>query len=132
MLLKTKGFTAAAVLTLALGMTLCTTAMVVVKVYLLSGTSVSRCRPPVPDPFRVVRHERAPGVRGARRNSLNDIIEHPIAWDLDVFYMLGGDHAESFPGAWVTSGFAEGLGYGRRWDAASTPALSHRVDRMWP
>ena len=42
--------------------------------------------------------------------SVSDVIEHPVAWDLDVFYMLGGDNVESIPGAWVTPGFVRGLG----------------------
>ena len=39
-----------------------------------------------------------------------DIVEHPIAWDLDVFYLLGGEYPETAPGAWVTPGFMRGLG----------------------
>jgi hypothetical protein len=42
--------------------------------------------------------------------SLSDVIEHPLSWDLDVFYVSGGDHAESAPGAWVTPGFMQGIG----------------------
>jgi putative ABC transport system permease protein len=65
------------------------------------------------------------------------VIEHPVAWDLDVFYMIG-DHVESVPGAWVTPGFVQGLGIqpaiGRGFDAASfalggpnVALISHRL-----
>ena len=137
-LLKTKGFTAAAVLTLALGMTLCTTAMVVVKAYLLSGLPY-----PAADRLYWIRFETADmnalrGFESLDWSSLNDVVEHPIAWDLDVFYMLGGDHAESFPGAWVTPGFVQALGIqpaiGRGFDpgafvpgAPNVALISHRL-----
>ena len=42
--------------------------------------------------------------------SVSDVVEHPIAWDLDMFYLTGGEHTESAPGAWVTPGFMQGLG----------------------
>ena len=42
--------------------------------------------------------------------ALDGAIEHAVAWDLDVFYLLGGEHAETVPGAWITPGFAEALG----------------------
>lgn len=138
-LLKSKGFTAAAVLTLALGMTLCTTTMVVVKAYLLSGLPY-----PAADRLYWIRFESSDmnalrGFEALDWNSLNDIIEHPIAWDLDVFYMLGGDHAESFPGAWVTAGFAEALGIrpaiGRGFDpgafAPGGPNVALISHRLW-
>ena len=71
--------------------------------------------------------------------SLDDVIEHPIAWDLDAFYMLGGEHVEMMPGAWVTEGFVRGLGIqpalGRGFDAdAFAPGAPNVVlisDRLW-
>lgn len=42
--------------------------------------------------------------------ALDDIAERRIAWDLDMFYLLGADYPEPAPGAWVTPGFVEGLG----------------------
>ena len=65
-LLKTKGFTAAAVLTLALGMTLCTTAMVVVKAYLLSGLPYPAADRLYLDPLRNGGHECSSRLRVAR------------------------------------------------------------------
>ena len=72
-------------------------------------------------------------------SSLSGVIEHPVAWDLDVFYMLGGEHVESVPGAWVTPGFVRGLGIqpaiGRGFDAEAFapggPNLALISDRLW-
>ena len=71
--------------------------------------------------------------------SLADVIEHPIAWDLDMFYLVGGDHTEPAPGAWVTPDFVEGLGVrpalGRGLDASAFVAGSPQValisHRLW-
>ena len=135
---KIRGFAAATVLTLALGITLCTTAMVVMKAYLLQEL-------PYPSAQRLhaVRYA-ARGQAEPRRmetldwGSLHDVIEYPVAWDLDVFYLLGRENAESFPGAWVTPGFVKALGVqpalGRTFDDGSFSAggpnvalISHRL-----
>jgi putative ABC transport system permease protein len=114
---KAPGFTAGTIVMLALGMTLCTTALVVVKAYLLSGMPY-----PAADRLFWIRYA-VPGQQGPRDmekldwTSLNDVLEHPVAWDLDMFYLLGGSGAESAPGAWVTPGFVQGLGI--------APALGH-------
>jgi putative ABC transport system permease protein len=123
-LAKSRGFTLTAVLTLGLGMTLCTTAMVAVNAYLLNGLPY-----PAADRLHWIRFN-APdqsamprGLENLDWASLNDVIEHPIAWDLDVFYMLGGEYPEAIPGAWVTPGFVQGLGIqpeiGRGFDRAA-------------
>ena len=137
-MLKSRGFAATAVLTLGLGMALCTTAMVVMKAYLLQGLPY-----PAAERLHAVRY----GARGQGEPrqmerldwaSLNDVIEHPVAWDLDVFYLLGGETAESIPGAWVTPGFVQGLGIqpalGRTFDNDSftqggpnVALISHRL-----
>ncbi len=109
-LLKAPGLAVTAVVTLGLGMALCTAAMVAVNAYLLSEL-------PYPDADRLhwIRYG-APGqepVRGLESldwRGVDDVIELPVAWDLDMFYLLGGEHAESAPGAWVTRGFMEALG----------------------
>jgi putative ABC transport system permease protein len=137
-LLAARGFTVAAVLTLALGITLCTTAIVVVGAYLLNELPY-----PAADRLHWIRYG-VPGQEQPRNMaeldwaSLNDVIEHQVAWDLDVFYMLG-DHVESVPGAWVTSGFVQGLGIqpaiGRGFDAAAfatgAPNVALISDRLW-
>jgi putative ABC transport system permease protein len=133
-----RGFTAAAILTLGLGLTLCTTAMVVVRAYLFSDLPY-----PAAERLYNVRYA-APGRDQPRRmealdwSSLDDIVEHPIAWDLDAFYLLGGENAEMVPGAWITRGFVEGLGIrpviGRGFDASAfttdggnVAMISHRL-----
>jgi putative ABC transport system permease protein len=137
-LLHARGFTATAILTLGLGLMLCATTMVVVNAYLFTDLPY-----PAANRLYTVRYA-APGQEPPRNmetldwSSLDDLIEHPIAWDLDVFYLLGGENAERIPGAWVTPGFVQGLGIhpvvGRGFDAAAfTPGtdnvalISHRL-----
>ncbi len=138
-LIHARGFTASVILTLALGLTLCTTAMVVVSAYLFSNLPY-----PAADRLYNVRYA-TPGQDQPRRmdtldwTSLGDVIEHPIAWDLDAFYLLGGENAEMVPGAWVTPGFVEGLGIrpvlGRGFEASAFHAGSGNValisHRLW-
>jgi len=138
-LAQARGFTVTTVLTLGLGLTLCTSAMIVVNAYLFSGLPY-----PAADRLYNVRYG-APGQEWPRRmaaldwRSLDDIVEHPIAWDLDAFYLLGGENAEMIPGAWVTPGFVHGLGIrpviGRGFDASEFGAGSSNValisHRLW-
>lgn len=133
------GFTTSVVLTLGLGLTLCTVAMVVVNAYLFSSLPY-----PAAERLYTVRYAE-PGQDHPRRmealdwTSLGDIIEHPVAWDLDAFYLLGGENAEMVPGAWVTPGFVEGLGIrpviGRGFDATAFQAGSSNIalisHRLW-
>src|SRR5688500_1535260 len=89
-LLHARGFTASFILTLAIGLARCTTSLAVVNGYLFSNLPY-----PAADRLYNVRYA-APGQDSPRRmqtldwTSLGDIIEHPIAWDLDAFYLLGG------------------------------------------
>ena len=103
------GFTAAAIVTLGLAMTLSITVLAVINAYLFTQL-------PYPAATRLysVRYS-APGsgaAAGVGNSSTGrrwtTSIEHPIAWDLDMFYVLGGENAESVPGAWVTRGFVRG------------------------
>ena len=125
-------------LTLAVGLTLCTTAMVVLKAYLFSAL-------PYPAAERLYTVRYGPPGQDQPRSmealdwaSLADVIEQPVAWDLDAFYLLGGENAEMVPGAWVTPGFVEGLGIrpaiGRGFDdsafrpgSANVALISHRL-----
>src|SRR5690606_3069611 len=43
-------------------------------------------------------------------SALDDIVEHPIAWDLDLFNMRGAPYPEAAQGTWVTRGYMEGFG----------------------
>ena len=109
-LAKTRGFTIAATVTLALGIGLAATAMAVLNAYLVRSL-------PYPAAERLYRvtyaqpgQEQPRGLADLPWESLADVIEHPVAWDLDVFYLTGGERTEVAPGAWVTPGFMQGLG----------------------
>lgn len=138
-LLRSRGFAATAIFTLALGMTLCTTAVVVVKAYLLTGLPY-----PGADRLYWVRYaapdqDMPRGMEQLDWTSLSDVFEYPVAWDLDMFYLLGGEYAESAPGAWVTEGFVHGLGIqpaiGRGFDAKAfvtgAPNVALISHRLW-
>ena len=109
-LARARGFTVTAILTLGIGLALCVIVAAVANAYLF--------RPlPYPAADRLYNiqyappNERAPrGLNALDWASLDDIVEQPIAWDLDVFYLLGGTYPESAPGAWVTPGYVRGFG----------------------
>jgi hypothetical protein len=87
---RSPAFTVAAVGTLGLALTLCTIVFVVINAYLYTQL-------PYPNATHLysIRYS-APGQSEPQQmeqldwSSLGDIIDKPIAWDLDVFYMLGG------------------------------------------
>src|SRR5687767_5936212 len=100
-LAKARGFTAAAVITLALGIGLAVAALAVVNAYLVRSL-------PYPAAERLHRveysrpgEEQPEGLADLPWESVSDVVEHPIAWDLDMFYVTGGEHTETAPGAWV-------------------------------
>jgi predicted permease len=137
-LLRSRGFAAIAILTLGLGMTLCTTAVVVVKAYLLTGLPYPGAERLYWVRYALPNQDMPRGMDKLDWPSLSDAIEHPIAWDLDMFYLIGGAYAESAPGAWVTEGFVQGLGIqpaiGRGFDASAfvpggpnVALISHRL-----
>ena len=109
-LAQARGFTLTAILTLGVGLALWLIVAAVANAYLF--------RPlPYPAADRLYNIQYAPpnervprGLAALDWASLNDIVEHPIAWDLDVFYLLGGTYPESAPGAWVTPGYVRGFG----------------------
>ena len=109
-LAKARGFTTSAVLTLAFGLALAATVIGVVNAYIVRSLPY-----PAADRLYQVLYAE-PGQEAPRDmeklpwTSLSDVVEHPIAWDLDMFYLLGGDYPEQAPGAWVTRGFVDGLG----------------------
>jgi len=111
-LLKARGYTASALLTLAFGIALAIVVLSVVNAYLVRSLPY-----PAADRLYSVIYARQgedqpDNLETLDWASLADVVEHPIAWDLDVFYILGGDGAfsERAPGAWVTPGFMSGLG----------------------
>lgn len=109
-LFSARAFAAISLVTLSTGIALATVLVAVVNAYLVRGL-------PYPDADRVYRVDYGPpgerwpeGMEHLEWRSLSDVIEHPISWDLDVFYLLGGDYPESSPGAWVTPGYIHALG----------------------
>lgn len=104
------GFTVSVLATLAAAVALETTTLSVVNAYLVRGL-------PYPAAERLYRIAyAAPGEREPRNleqvdwRALSDVAEEQIAWDLDVFYMMGGEYPERAPGQWVTPGFMRGFG----------------------
>lgn len=107
---RARGFTGVAILTLGLALTLCLTVLRIVNAYLIHTLPY-----PAADRLYSARYAPAgqqtpPRLEALDWRSLDDVIEHPIAWDLDMFYLLGDTAPDSAQGAWVTPGFVEGLG----------------------
>jgi putative ABC transport system permease protein len=110
LLARARGFTATVVITLATALALQASVVAVVNAYLIRSLPY-----PAADRLYQVSYARpgedAPeGLEDLDWTSLSDVVEHPVAWDLDVFYMSGGEYPEAAPGAWVTPGFMQGLG----------------------
>ena len=109
-LVQARGFTVAAILTLGAGLALCLIVAAIANAYLV--------RPmPYPAANRLYTIQFAPpdgrmprGLNAVDWRSLDDIVEHPVAWDLDVFFLLGGTYPERAPGAWVTAGYVPAFG----------------------
>ncbi|HJU66156.1 MAG TPA: ADOP family duplicated permease [Gemmatimonadaceae bacterium] len=120
-LARARGFTVVVVVTLSLALAVATSVMAIVNAYLVRSL-------PYPHASRLYhvlyaeRGESPPeGLEAIDWQAVSDVVEHPIAWDLDVFYLLGGDHPERSPGAWVTPGFMQGLGIRPAIGRAFTP-----------
>ena len=136
---RTPGFAIAAIGTLGLGMATTIAALLLVKGYLFTALPY-----PAAERLYDVRYG-TPGQPPPREmekldwSSLDDIVDHQIAWDLDAFYMIGGQQAEMIPGAWVTPGFVQGLGIqpalGRGFDASAfAPGAGNLAlisNRLW-
>ena len=138
-LMKARGFTFAATLTLALGIGLAAAALAIVNAYLVRSLPY-----PAADRLYSVAYSRPgeaqpEGLEDLPWASVADVVEHPIAWDLDMFYLTGGEHTDAAPGAWVTPGFMQGLGirvaHGRTFSDADFAAGAAQValisDDLW-
>ncbi|HSC29402.1 MAG TPA: ABC transporter permease, partial [Vicinamibacterales bacterium] len=139
-LLRDRSVATTAIVTLGLAMSIGVAVIVVVNAYLFKAL-------PYPGATRLYSVRYAPpgepapgGMQKLDWTALDDVIEHPIAWDLDVFYLIGGGtQAEAAPGAWVTPGFVEGLGIrpavGRGFDRAAfvpnSPQVTLISHRLW-
>lgn len=104
------GFTCVAVATLTAALAFCLSVATVLNAYVIRAL-------PYPDADRL--HSvvlESPDRDVSRRlleidwTALDDIVDHRIGWDLDMFHLLGGSYPELAPGAWVTPGFIRGLG----------------------
>jgi len=109
-LARARGFTTAVVVTLALAVALATTLAAIVNAYLIRPLPY-----PAADRLYSVAYARPgqsmpSGLSALPWDAVADVVEHPISWDLDMFYLVGGDHPDRAPGAWVTRGFMDGLG----------------------
>jgi putative ABC transport system permease protein len=138
-LARDRQYTALAIGTLAIGLALCVTTLSVVNAYVLRGL-------PYPAADRLYRVDYAPpgqnpprGLEALDWGSLGDVVEHPVAWDLDVFYLLGRGATDLTPGAWVTPGYVHALGLrtvmGRLFEHADfrngAPAVALISHRLW-
>ena len=138
-LARTRGFLAVALTTLSAGIALCVTVLAVVNAYLVRGL-------PYPESERLywVRYGQPAGpfVQGLDKldwRALDDIVEQPIAWDLDLFNLRGAPYAEAAQGTWVTSGYMEGFGvrpaqgrtFGAADFAAGAPPVALISHRLW-
>jgi predicted permease len=138
-LLRDRGFTSVAVGTLGFSLALCVTVTTVVNAYLVRGLPY-----PASDRLFNVMYA-APGLNmptgmdALDWASLNDIIEHPIAWDLDNFSLRGAPYPELAAGTWVTPGYMEGFGVrpaiGRAFEPddfqAGRPTVALISHRLW-
>jgi putative ABC transport system permease protein len=102
-----RGFTTTAIFTMAAGLALATAILAVLNTYMLRGL-------PFPDADRLYRVDYGPfpwpeGMDKLDWSSLDDIVELPIAWDLDGFHLLGGEYPESAQGTWATPGFMQAM-----------------------
>ena len=135
---RAPGFAAVAIVTLGGGLALCVLLLTIANAYVLATLPY-----PAADRLYSVRYA-APGQEWPARledlawDSLSDVVEQRLAWDLDVFYLRGGPHPEAAPGAWVTPGFVAGFGMrpamGRGFEAADFEAgrpqvalISHKL-----
>jgi putative ABC transport system permease protein len=138
-LLRSRGFLAVAITTLSAAIALCVSVMAVFNAYLVRGL-------PYPESERLywMRYGQpgGPFVQNLEKldwRALEDIVEHPIAWDLDFFNLRGAPHPEAAQGTWVTSGYMEGFGIrpaqGRAFlpadFATGAPAVALISHRLW-
>ena len=138
-LARARGFTAASIITLGLGIALAAFGVAVVNAYLVRSLPFPAADRLYSVSYAPPGENPPPGLAELPWAKLSDVVEHPIAWDLDVFYLTGGDQTEAAPGAWVTPGFMAGLGIrvglGRAFGAADfepgAPQVALISDDLW-
>jgi putative ABC transport system permease protein len=138
-LARSRGFTVTVIAALAIAIALQTSIVAVINAYVLRALPY-----PAADRLYNVRYAQPPenpprGLEDVDWRALDGVAEHGIAWDLDMFYLLGGEYPERVAGAWVTPGFVEGLGIradlGRTLDArdfdAGQPQVALISHALW-
>ena len=138
-LVAARGFTIIAVITLSTGLALAVVILTALNAYVFRSL-------PYPAADRLYRVDYGPpnqlparGLEQLDWSRVDDVIEFGIAWDLDVFYLLGHQYPESAPGGWVTAGYINGLGIrvarGRTFDSADfmpgSPSVALISHRLW-
>ena len=138
-LLRDRGFTAVSLGTLGAGLALGVMVSVLVTAYLVRGL-------PYPDSHRLFNVRYAPpgtpwpgGMDKLDWQSLDDVLDLSIAWDLDNFTLRGGEHPEFVQGTWATPGYVNGFGVraavGRGLEPADfetgRPMVAMISDRLW-
>lgn len=136
---RDRSFSAVALGTLSVGLALAVTVAALMSAYLMRGL-------PYPESHRLfdVRYgaEGAfppAGLEKLSWQSLADVVELEIAWDLDTFNLRGGAYPEVAQGTWVTPGYMEGFGVqpsvGRGFAAADfetgRPMVAIISHRLW-
>lgn len=118
---RAPGFTATVIATLGIGMALCALTLALLDAYLWRGFPYAGADRLYSVQYGQPGQSPPRGMEGRDWTSLDDLVEHPVAWDLDMFYLLGREHTEQVSGAWVTPGFMEAFGIrpvlGRGFDA---------------
>jgi putative ABC transport system permease protein len=136
---RARGFTTVAVGTLAASLALAVAVMAVVNAYLLRGL-------PYPESDRLFNvryalpgHDFPQGLAALDWRALDDLVEHPIAWDLDNFSLRGEPYPELAAGTWATPGYmagfgvrpALGRGFGPRDYEEGQPLVAIISHRLW-
>jgi putative ABC transport system permease protein len=109
-LARARGFSLAVVTTLALAIALQTAVIAFVNAYLVRGLPYPESERLYNVAYAAPNGPMVEGLENVNWSALDDVVQHRIAWDLDVFYLVGSGYTEAARGAWVTPGFMHGLG----------------------
>lgn len=107
---RARGYTALAIATLALALALMGSVLALLNAYLVRNLPYPAAERLYSVRYAVPPENPPPGLDRLDWTAISDVAEHLIAWDLDMFYLKGGEHPVAAPGAWVTPGFMQGLG----------------------
>jgi len=120
-LLNRPGFALLAVLTLSIGIALNVSVTAVLDAYLVRSLPYPGAERLYDIRFAAENQQPPRDLDKLDWSALSNVIEQPISWDLDMFYLTGDGRSESLPGAWVTPGFMAGLGIKTQLGRTFTP-----------